>query len=54
VVAREELLPHWSLVLRRQLRLFHPEIDLERAVSFYRRRYRVNHDALLPSITIPR
>jgi len=42
-----ELLPHWGLVLRRQLRLFHPAIDLERAVPFYRERYRLNHEALL-------
>jgi len=44
---REELLPHWGLALRQQLRLYHPPIDLERAVPFYRRRYLVNHDALL-------
>ena len=57
---REELLPHWGLVLRRQLRLLHPEIDLARAVPFYRRCYQRNHDApdelpgLIPAFATPR
>ncbi|MHB0936955.1 MAG: HAD-IA family hydrolase [Armatimonadota bacterium] len=45
--SHEELLPHWGLVLRRQLRLLHPGIDLKRAVPFYRQCYQRNHDALL-------
>lgn len=45
--SHEELLPYWGLSLQRQVRLFHPEIDLERAVPFYRERYQLNHDALL-------
>jgi len=45
--SHRELLPHWGLVLRRQLLLCHPQIDLERAVPFYRRRYQEHHDALL-------
>lgn len=35
---REELLAEWGRVLRAQLLVFHPEIDLERAVPYYRRR----------------
>jgi len=44
---RDELLPHWGKVLRRQLVLFHPEIDLERAIASYRERYAENHVSLL-------
>jgi pyrophosphatase PpaX len=44
---REELLPHWGLVLRRQLLLCHPEIDMVRAIPFYRRSYQEHHNALL-------
>lgn len=45
--SREALLPHWGKVLRQQLVLFHPEIDLEQAISFYRECYAKHHVGLL-------
>lgn len=44
---REEILPHWGIRLRDQLLILHPEIDLERAVPFYRRLYLERHRTLL-------
>jgi len=42
-----EILPSWGLLLRDQLSLLAPEIDLERAVPYYRDRYATDHDAML-------
>ena len=44
---QEELLTHWGMILRHQLVQLYPEIDLERAVPFYRARYATYHEALL-------
>ncbi|HEY3379345.1 MAG TPA: HAD family hydrolase [Armatimonadota bacterium] len=45
--SREELLAHWGLKLRDQLLLLHPQINLARAVPFYRQCYQSHHQALL-------
>ncbi|MHB9026549.1 MAG: HAD-IA family hydrolase [Armatimonadota bacterium] len=41
------LMPNWGMRLRDQMQLLYPEIDLERAVPFYRRRYAELHEMLL-------
>ncbi|HEY3378216.1 MAG TPA: HAD-IA family hydrolase [Armatimonadota bacterium] len=44
---RELLMPNWGMRLRDQMQLLYPEINLDRAVPFYRRRYAELHETLL-------
>ena len=44
---REELLPHWGMILREQLLMLDPTIDLEQVVPYYRRIYAQYHKFLL-------
>ena len=45
--SREELLPHWGMILREQLLTLDPIIDLELVVPYYRRIYAQYHKFLL-------
>ena len=47
---RRELMPHWGMRLRDQLRALCPELDLDAAVSYYRIRYAVYHERWLAEI----
>ncbi|MEI7832995.1 MAG: HAD family hydrolase [bacterium] len=43
----DEVMGAWGLILREQLHILYPPIDLEVAAEFYRRRYSELHDEML-------
>lgn len=51
VWAHDEVMGAWGLILREQLRILYPPINLEDAGHFYRRRYSELHDEMLREFT---
>ncbi len=47
VWAHDEVMGAWGLILREQLRILYPPIDLDAAAAFYRGRYSELHDEML-------